>query len=572
MTPMPFQNRKQTGRPRLVELTPAQEARLAEIYLATNRTRREGSMEAAWVFFVEETGLWPWTVKNHRLVGSLPTAAVEALRRAKGLVLPHRGGSKELRLKGPHQQGGMRMHWNEGRRLRAGESYSVDDLTRNVACWIPWPWGGCACSEAFKVKLGRWQTLVVIDDATWAAVAVMSVFRAAESYRGADAATIIFQTECEVGCASLDDDDDFRWVVEGGVWQSKQALAALGGRFHSAKGRPNQKLVERWFGAFQTLDAVRNLDLGRQRGEMLAANKLWIDCRAGRKDPRKYFAAFEAGQESLMAGIRYMNEREVRSEGLYGRWVPQERWEQDTAEHPLVKRSREDAWVALPERRTLKVSRLGMLSCTGVLADGVKRKLVWNAPWLYEHLGRKLDLYFDPMADYPVTGVVADPRTNRKLGEVVCQNPYGESRDADRERVAAIRRTMLSDLRTIQGDGLRVTEGRSPGGVMRVESNDFDRSAPDQGAGREKNHGERDAAAVPEPRQTTVAVDDFSRAGSGGEGVCAPAPGSGLERWTPGGTPDDAGGTPALPRETPALPSRSLGRRAAKAREQMPNF
>lgn len=532
------------GRPRLVELSAAQAERLAELYLATNRTRAEGSMEAAWVLFAEETGLWPWTVRHHRLVGSLPTAAVEVLRRAKGLVLPHRGGSKELRLKGPHQQGGMRMHWSEGRRLRAGESYSVDDLTRNVACWIPWPWGGCPCSEKYEVKLGRWQTLVVVDDATWAVVAVMSVFRAAESYRGADAASLIYRTESEVGVAGLDLASS-RWVVEGGVWQSKQALAALGGRYHSAKGRPQQKLVERWFGAVQTVDAVWNRDLGRQRGEMLAANQLWLDCRAGRKDPRRHFAAFEEGQESLMQAIRYMNEREVRSQGLYGRWVPQERWDQDTAEQPLVRRSAEDSWVALPERRTLKVSRLGMLSCTGVLADGVSRKLVWNGEFLYEQLGRRLDLYFDPMGDYPVRGVVADPRTNRKLGEVVCQNPYGESRDADRERVAAIRRTMLSDLRTIQGGGTRTVEGRSPGGVMRVEKEGFDRSGPDQAAGREKNHGEHDAAAVPEPRQTTVAVDQFAR---GGEQAA-----------------EQAG-------EAAAGRSRSLGRRAAKAREQMPNF
>jgi hypothetical protein len=118
-------------------------------------------MEAAWVLFCEEAGQFLHTVKHHRLAGSLPTSAKEWMRRAKGLVTPHRGGSKELRLKGPYQQGGMRSHWSENRRLRAGESFSPDDLTRNVAVWIPWPNGGCPCSEKIGVRLGRWQTLVV---------------------------------------------------------------------------------------------------------------------------------------------------------------------------------------------------------------------------------------------------------------------------------------------------------------------------------------------------------------------------------------------------------------------------
>lgn len=573
------------GRPREVELSAAQGRRLAKIYLATNRTRKEGSKEAAWVLFCEESGQFLHTVAHHRLVGSLPTAAQEWMRRAKGLVTPARGGSKALRLAGPYQQGGMRTHWLENRRLRAGESYSVDDLTRNVAVWIPWPHGGCPCSEKYGVRLGRWQTLVVCDDATFAIPAVSSVFRYAASYQGSDAASIIYQTECNVGMAGFEAGES-RWIVEGGVWQSKAALAALNGRFHSAKGRPMQKLIERWFGAVQTLDAVWNRDLGRQRGEILENNQLWIDCRAGRKDPREHFASFQEGQESLLHAIRYMNEREVRSD-LYGRWVPQQRWENDVQANPLVTRSAADAWVMMPERRPLKVNRLGMLACKVIMEDGVKRSLVWNAPFLYEWLGRTVELYFDPLGQWPLEGIVIQPGTRKVLGTAICQNPYGESRDADRERVAAIRRTMLSDLRIILGGhaGARRTIGRGLGGT--IEINTLHRSEADHLADREKNHRARDAAAVPDPRHPTVAVEPSSvaanptlpreahsgwpeanydrRTSSSAAGRLATHPHDRAAGGQRGVMPAPAGGDTAEP-------LRSVRRKAAESRDLTPNW
>lgn len=567
------------GRPRSVELTDAQGQRLAEIYLATNRTRKEGSKEAAWVLFCEEAKVHLHTIAHHRLVGALPTAAQEWMSRAKGLVTPARGGSKELRLKGPYQQGGMRTHWLENRRLRAGESYSVDDLTRNVAVWIPWPHGGCPCSEKFGVRLGRWQTLVVCDDATFAVPAVSSVFRYAASYQGADAASLIYQTESGVGMAGLEDGQS-RWIVEGGVWQSYHAQAALAGRFHSAKGRPMQKLIERWFGAVQTLDAVWNRDLGRQRGEILENNQLWLDCRAGKKDPRQHFASFEEGQATLLHAIKYMNEREVRSD-LYGRWVPQERWENDVAANPLVTRDSASAWVMAPERRKLKVSRLGMLQCKVIMEDGVSRSLAWNAPFLYEWLGKSVELYFDPLATWPLEGTVVAAGTRRVLGTAICQNPYGESRDADRERVAAIRRTMLSDLRIILGGnaGARRTTARGIHGT--IEINTLHRSESDQLADREKNQRGH-APAVLDPRSTTVAVEptfDIAAARMGSELIGRTERG-GVDPLSAGGArvAHDRGQsrmdshTPPTTGGAPATRLRSLGRKAAEARNQVPNW
>lgn len=488
-------DRRDRGRPRSVELTDDQGARLAEIYLSTNRTRTAGSMEAAWVLYCEDTGQHLHTIKHHRLVGALPVAAREWLQRARGLVAAKRGGAAKLRLTGPYQQGGMRTHWSEHRRLRAGESYSVDDLTRNVAVWIPWPHGGCPCSDKYGVRLGRWQTLVVHDDATGVIPAVSSVYRYKESYQAVDAASLIYQTETEVGMAGFGAQDS-RWVVEGGVWQSQRVLDVLQGRGYSAKGRPNQKLIERWFGTVQTLDAAWNRDLGRQRGEILASNKLWIRCRAGHADPRSHFASWADGQQTLLHAIRYLNEREVRSD-VYGRWVPQERWDHDVAEFGLVQRDTAESWLMSPDRRKLKVTRAGMVRCSIIMPDGVTRPLVWTSPHFADLIGKSVELYFDPLSDWPLDAVCVEPGTRVVLGNATCQNPFGASRDADRDRVAAIRRTMMSDLTIIMGGGAgtRRTTARGLGGTIEiVRPNNLDRLGCT-------------GPAVPDPRQSTVAVE-----------------------------------------------------------------
>jgi hypothetical protein len=550
-----------TGRPRAVVLSPEQEGELARIYLRTNRTHDQGSMEMAWVLFTEGEigGEHAWTVENRRVAKRLPTAALEVMRRARVLVGAARGGSKRLRSEGPYVAGSMRIHQSGERRLLAGERYSVDDLTRNVPCWIPWPWGGCKCSDKFGVRLGRWQTLAVLDDASETLVATKSVFRYEQSYRGADAAAVIFQVESEIGMRGFGPGES-HWVVEGGVWQSEQMLAALGGRFVSAKGRPNQKLIERWFGTMQTRDSVNFGDVGRIRGEKMEENALYLSCRRGEKDPRKHFLGLDEGQAALDDTIAWMNTREVRSR-TYGRWVPLERWENDLADHPLVTRDAADAWVMSPERRRLKVSRKAMLSCQAVGPHGVSMPLAFGAPWLWEHAGRQVDLYFDPLGEWPITGHVACPRTRRLLGSVTCQAAFGMSRDRDAEMAAAIRKTMMAELRCIVGSKRVVREVRGIDGAGKREAareETFHRSEFDRLAIREKNHGERDAAAVLEPRHSTVAVDPLiSAAGR----LAVEGRDSGGSR----GIPPEPGGRDAAV-------SRSLSRRAAEARARTPNF
>ena len=151
------------------------------------------------------------------------------------------------------------------------------------------------------------------------------------------------------------------------------------------------------------------------------------------------------------------------------------------------------------------------------------------------------------------------PASRKILGLATCQNPFGESRDADRERVAAIRRTMMSDLNIILGGnaGARTTAARGMGGVIEIRTNTLRRSEADHHAESE-TAGRHDPAAR-DPRHTTVAAETIFDTSVSREGT----PG---ERRTTRGRVDSISPDPALDRQ------RSLSRRAAAAREKTPNF
>jgi hypothetical protein len=161
-----FTTKKPTGRPPVVELSPDDLTAIRVEYLKTNRNKREGSMLLAWVRFCEANpSRFGHLVADHMPATTIPGTVVEICRKTKALVGPARGDAPRLRHESAYVPGTMRRHHQEERRLLAGERASVDDATRNVACYIPWPWGGCRCSDKYGVRLGRWQTLLVHDDA-----------------------------------------------------------------------------------------------------------------------------------------------------------------------------------------------------------------------------------------------------------------------------------------------------------------------------------------------------------------------------------------------------------------------
>jgi hypothetical protein len=507
------------GRPRTVTLTEDQKRELAAIYLATNRTRTDGSMPMAWTLFAAGKAELAHLVQDNMPVGSIPTAAVEAMRKAKSLVGLHRGGARRMRSEGAYVPGTMRLHDSGERRLMAGEQFSVDDATRNVACWIPWPWGGCKCSDKFKVRLGRWQTLVVHDDASGYVPAYSSVFRWSQSYRGVDAASVIFQTERDVAMP-------LRWVLEGGVWQGGRVMEICGDRFLDAKGRPNQKLVEGWFGRAWTRMSVQPGDVGRHRGEMKAVSELYIKCREGRADPRLHFMEFRVANDLFSEAVEWLNAKRIDSR-TYGQWVPRERWMADMEENPVAKRTEEDAWMVSPVCEGRVVHRQGVR----VREDGphgVRMDWLFQAPWLHEYEKRRVSVYFDPMGAWPLRAAITLEGKKQLLGYAECVNPIGESRDRATEMAKAIRATMMTEYRSIV-DGQISTSVRAPHGTLTMQ----------------RTAGEKPAEAPPE----------------------APAP---TRAETPIMPMPQRGGVPNF--ATAQDTSESLRRRAAKAAEATPHW
>lgn len=436
-----FQRRPATGRPPTADLSPAEIQEIQSNFLKTNRTKKDGSMLLAWVRFCEaHSGKYGHLVSDHMPTTTIPTAVVEACRQTRALIGADRGGAPRLRHESAFVPGTMRRHSTETRRLRSGERASVDDATRNVACWIPWPWGGCDCSEKYGVRLGRWQTLVVHDDASGFIPFISSVFRWHQSYRGTDAASVIYRAERDV----LQFDN---WSIEGGVWQSKAPLAVLAGRGISAKGRPNQKLVENYFGRLWTIMAGQTGDVGRHRGEIRKNSEIYVKCRAGKEDPRKHFMSLTTAQEALYSSVGYLNEKRIDSRE-YGKWVPKARWESDLAAHPRHTRNPHDEWLLSPVSETRTV-RSGMLRVTADGPMGVSMRWTFADDYLWQFEGRKVTVYFDPMAEWPVSATITLAGSRKVICEAACINTYGESKDRAADIVKSIRQTQMTETRIL---------------------------------------------------------------------------------------------------------------------------
>ncbi len=111
---------KRLGRPPVADLSPTDLREIQSFYLPTNRNKKEGSILLAWVRFCESKPHLRHLVEDHMPATTIPTAVVDACRKAKALVGPARGGRPRLRHESACVPGTMR--WNEaaGRRLYAG--------------------------------------------------------------------------------------------------------------------------------------------------------------------------------------------------------------------------------------------------------------------------------------------------------------------------------------------------------------------------------------------------------------------------------------------------------------------
>lgn len=434
---------RRRGRPQVATLSDAEEISLARTIVAANAGRDAVSVRmAAWVWAGENRPDLLAILQSYSTKHTLPECIQRAARRVRGLEAVSRD---RRRVSSYGVSTGRLRVGADGERLRAGERFSVDDLTANSACWVPWPQGGDACSDSYGVRLGRWQTLVAHCDATRYIPLYVSAIRWEQTYRGEDAVALV-DGLCRTVCRPE------AFTLEGGVWQGTRmlsALAAMGVAIMDAKGRPNLKLVENFFNTFHTRMAIElrgRGQVGRFRGEEQAWGELYVKCRAGKADPREYFHAHTELLDATDRAVRWLNEDRVESVH-YGKWIPRERWEADMAETPRPRISEADAprWATAPVlvRRT---ARRGQVVATAAGPEGESMAFNFCAPELVPMNGRAVRVAFDPWC--PTEGATILEATRAKVLCIAAYTGAAAGR-AGVDAVKALRAGVRRDLRIL---------------------------------------------------------------------------------------------------------------------------
>lgn len=133
------------------------------------------------------------------------------------------------------------------------------------------------------------------------------------------------------------------------------------------------------------------INLGRSRGEIEDAKKLWVSARAGHRDPEAAgFWEMSRAADIVARAMQFANARPKDGRLLQG--VPDDVWAQAMETSPLVKLNAEHLHVFLPEARETSV-RSG---CVYAKING--RLHAWREPELLAALGTgfAVVIKFDP--------------------------------------------------------------------------------------------------------------------------------------------------------------------------------
>lgn len=388
-----------SGRPPLVDLDAEEREFLRSTYIRSNRNKEAGSMTfaARWSAKNPASPLKPETreaiLKPRASKHTLPVEVRRACRASGSVVARYRGGAKAGQNDGIYTPGWLRMADDGSRRLVPGERQVWDDASVNVGVWVPWARGGDRTSERYGCRVGRFQLLASIDCATDMCVGYQFVMRDRDAYNAADVCGSLYRTWKLAGYVPNE------CVMEGGSWQSERTrsmLDAAGVRLISAKGRPNQKLVEGWFNRLWTVMSVelpKRGQVGRCRGEMDDGNKNWLRCRDGRADPREFFPSLTEFLAALDRSIIYLNSEVVESRE-YGVWTPGEVYAAQAAKGHEMPQGL--ARYALPVRELRTVGRGGTVKVAAECVAGWRHDYIFAADKLFEFIGAPVRVSFDP--------------------------------------------------------------------------------------------------------------------------------------------------------------------------------
>ena len=415
---------KSSGRTPLYVPTAAERKGLRNTYVRSNRAKNKGSKTTA----ARRFAMTPECSPEGRAAILKPRSSKHTLtsivRRSMDMpdaVTSFHRSPTQTALGMAQRTGSMRVKYEVGpeghlveRRLIGGERQSWDDGSINQVCTIPWPLGGCKCSDTFGVKVGRFQTLLGIDDASDFCPGFSFIIRAQASYRAVDIAAAMSRVWA-------DDVRPEHLILERGIWESNRAK-----RFYEQTGvrtefvhTPNQKLVENYWNRLWTQMSLSDGQIGRYRGEMERENDLLTKCLSGSTDPRKHFPTLESVLNTIESSIVYLNECPVESP-RYGTWIPRDRYRDDLAENPRPTLARELGWMLAPEQRVWKVRKNGVGGGAVPCPLGPSIPYYFACEGLWDYIGAEVVCYFDPYLN-PVraTIVLNQAHKGRAKGTII---------------------------------------------------------------------------------------------------------------------------------------------------------
>lgn len=312
-------------------------------------------------------------------------------------------------------------------RILPGMLPERDDMSNNFIFWIDWPWGGDKCSDKFGVRIARGQNLLQLDAGSLRFLSRLMLVRLRDSYRADDIWQWVGQTYRDIGIPEIGE----RW--ERGIWQANKlqgttieaghtdqqirlgGIAALGRKIIVSQS-PTTKIIENRFRFFQRICATIPGQIGASRGEMEKVNKLWTECRDGRRDPRDYFLSYEDACRQLDAKIQYVNAEPV--EGALYRGVPNEIWQREGGDQRMTRLTAEQSYLFSRDRHVVTVNK-GHALVRKTSPDGHRHGWWFHHEDLWRLDGTKVALFMDDFApDAGATIVVAE---GQSTGTVVGQ-------------------------------------------------------------------------------------------------------------------------------------------------------
>jgi hypothetical protein len=280
----------------------------------------------------------------------------------------------------------------ERRIMLAGDWFGGDDATPGIAVCVPCNEVITLCSEKFGVLLGRFQWLPYHDCRTDKILAYDYVIRPRGSYRAEDILNGMGAVVRTHGIPRLG------WQFEGGTWNSKLVRQSIDlmGCDHWRTYSPHQKAIESVFNRVWTRLAVQfpHADMGRRRMENQRNCLLYEACKAGHKDPRRYFPTVEILLQVFADEVAAHNSKLIKSE-QYGQWIPDRLFAGAIAENPLRKFSPEMSWIFSPFAADRTVRGM-MVRCLIPMFENFSVPFEFGADWLPLYDGKKVRLHFNP--------------------------------------------------------------------------------------------------------------------------------------------------------------------------------